>query len=291
VSRLCARFEAALSPHAARVLAILVAFSARSLLGWVVAFPLISAVAALGAGSLEGGDRALFEPSGLFLTELVVSGNHALSAAAETSLVLLPIACALLAFPTALLFAAFGHPARGVHRTAARARDRVPHFLAFDAIEAAVWAVLATLGWGAIPVIQGFDTAARHVSFALFAGAALLVLAVSAIGLDVARRRTIASGTGLRSSLEYAIETFRTRGFELAASYVLATGVAALMAVLCARAIEFCAVEREGAWRVALVFLIHQTAILTLVLIRAAWIARVADAQARSPQRTHGQHG
>jgi hypothetical protein len=75
-----------LERRSALQIALASALVARLMLGWIAAFPLVALSSALGSGALDGGDRALFAPSGLLLLELLRRAASALPAVAESSL-------------------------------------------------------------------------------------------------------------------------------------------------------------------------------------------------------------
>jgi hypothetical protein len=154
-----------------RPTALLCAALLRSLLGFLVAFPLVSALSALGVGALTGGDRALFAPSAVLLVETLRVGEVALTAAAQSSL-LLWLVCALAqAMPTALVFSAFGEPLRrGAHAPFRRALALTPRFVALGSIDFGLCALTFGLGFLAWPAATSASGDAYYGLVALLLG-------------------------------------------------------------------------------------------------------------------------
>ena len=150
-----------------RTVALLCAAALRSLLGWVVAFPIVATLSALGVGSLAGGDRALFAPSALLLVETLRVGEVALLAAAQTSLFLWLLCALVQAFPTALVFAAFADlPHDGAEPAFRRALALTPRFIALGAVDCGLCALTFGLGFLAWPVATSASSPTASSRFA-----------------------------------------------------------------------------------------------------------------------------
>jgi hypothetical protein len=262
-----------LSARSAREIAVAIAFVARSGLGWVVAAPAISAVTALGTGSLETGDRALFAPSGLVLVELLRRGQVVFTASAAPVAMLFGVALLVSALSTALLFSVFSPGEPDLRRALRSALANAPRFALIGCVELVAGGLLVLAGRAIWPALR--ESSASSALIPLAAAFAVGLLALSSIVGDLLRAEITAAERTLRDGLERAIEALRGAPLTLAGGYVLATGLGALGVALAARGVELVRVELEGAWRVVLAFLFHQAALLLLTLIQSRWAGRL----------------
>jgi len=260
-----------------RATAVLCASAARSLLGWGIAFPIVAALGALGAGALPGGDRALFAPSGLLLVGALRLGQVPLLAAAETALLAWLCGALILALPTALVFAACAAPAPEPGAPFRRALALTPRFVALGALDYGLCALSFGLGLLAWPAVTSTSGDAHDVLAASVVGVALVISAAITVFVDLARLASLAPGTTLREAVDAAGAELRRRGFGLFCAYLTASGAGALAVALAARGTELCRVEAPGAWRVALVWLLHQSVLVVLTIIQAAWVRRLSE--------------
>ena len=251
------------------------ALLARLVLGWIVAFPLVALGSGLGAGALDGGDRALFAPSGLLLLELLRRAAAALPAVAESSLLLLVIALALQTLATALSFAAFAGGFREPRTAFERARARVPRFLVLGGLEIVLTGAAITVAWIFWSELGPAEPGVRFWTALFGIALTLLIVAAIAVVCDLARAASIAGELGLGAALRLAAYTARTRAAELTGSYVLAGGAGALFAAVAARAVGGLSLEREGGWRVVSAFALHLTVLALLCAIQALWLRRL----------------
>jgi hypothetical protein len=261
-----------------RTVALLCAAALRSLLGWVVAFPIVATLSALGVGSLAGGDRALFAPSALLLVETLRVGEVALFAAAQTSLFLWLLCALVQAFPTALVFAAFADlPRDGAEPAFRRALALTPRFIALGAVDCGLCALTFGLGFLAWPAATSASGDAGYGLAALLIGWAVLLSAAISIFVDLARLSSLDRETTLRRAVDEAALRFRKRWLSLFSRYLLASGAGAFCVAAAARATELCRVEEPGALRVALVFALHQAVLIALTGIQCVWVQRLPD--------------
>jgi hypothetical protein len=256
-------------------IALASALVARLVLGWIAAFPMVALSSALGSGALDGGDRALFAPSGLLLLELLRRAAPALPALAESSLLLLLIALTLQTLATALSFAAFAGGFSEPKAAFERARARVPRFLVLGVLELVLTAAAIAVAWILWSELGPAEPGVRRWA-ALF-GIALTLLLVAAIAVvcDLARAASVAGELRLGAALALSAHTARARAAELTGSYVLAGGAGALFVALAARAVGWLSVEREGGWRVASAFALHVSVLALLCAIQALWLRRL----------------
>jgi hypothetical protein len=262
-------------PQSTLALALVSHFVSRSVLGWVVSFPLIATVAALGTGALEHGDRALFAPSGLHLLDLLLHGASSFLAAGYSAFLLLLLASLLHTLPTALLFAALAHPDGDYRSALRRAAGKLPRFLGLGALELALLGFGAGVAWFAWAALRPSQAEWRTFFDVAAGGLALALLAATTIGADLARVASMKADASFFDALQQAFAWLKQRGLELAGGYVLASGVGALAVALAARGVGLCQVERAGALRVLGALVLHQAALGLLTLIQAAWTRRL----------------
>jgi hypothetical protein len=253
-------------------------FAARSLLGWVVALPVIGAVSASGLGALPESDRALFEPPGFWLLELVLQAYRVLGASVRTSAIYWLFALAIQSVPTALLMAVAAAPDASFAENVGRAWRSAWRFAAIGLLELLVGALLLLLASVAAEFAQSSRT--DNERWAVFGPVAvgIVVLAVFvlvAVFFDASRSASLFSG--LRASAAQALSLLRVRGLELAASYFWFLAAGVLVVAGAARLSEVVDVGRPGALRVAGVLLLHQLALLALSGIEALWVRRLSS--------------
>jgi hypothetical protein len=264
-----------LERRSASQLALASALVARLVLGWIAAFPLVALASALGSGALDGGDRALFAPSGLLLLELLRRAAPALPAVAESSLLLFLIALAMQTLATALSFAAFAGGFSEPRAAFERARARVPRFLVLGVLELVLTAATIALAWMVWSELGPAEAGVRRWTALLGIALTLLLVAAIAVVCDLARAASVAGELRLGAALRLATHTARARAAELAGSYVLAGGAGALCVAVAARAVGWLSVEREGGWRVAGAFALHLGVLALLCAIQALWLRRL----------------
>lgn len=266
------------------MLAVTGCLASRWLLGWFCAFPVISAVSALGTGSLEHGDRALFAPSSLMLLELLRRGQEPFAASAPVALLLFVVALIVNTAPVALLFSVFAGKAEAAkevegktdaRRALCAALSAAPRFVLIGAAELILLCLVLLLALALWPGELWAEAPAELLT-AGSVGLSCLGLATGlAIVLDLWRAHGVSPSGRLRDALARALESFRSAPLELVAGYVLFVGLGALTVAVVARAVELCRVELEGLGRVGLVFLLHVSALLTLTLLQALWARRL----------------
>ena len=263
-----------------RLGALLVAAALRSCLGWVVAFPLVAALSALGVGSLPGGDRALFAPSAMLLVETLRVGEVPLRAAAQTSL-LLWVSCALAqALPTALVFAAFAAPPGDPGAPFRRALALTPRFIALGVLDCGLCALTFGLGLLLWPAATSASGDAQYGLAALLLGWAMLLCAAISVFVDLARLASVEQSQSLRQAVGEASLGLQSRWLALFSRYFVASGAGALCVAAAARVTELCRVDAAGELRIALVFALHQMVLVALTGIQAVWIRALSGTEA-----------
>lgn len=251
--------------------------AARLCVGFCLAFPLASLVAASGIGERIEGDRALFEAGGYLLLELLRTQSVSLSAVIRGILPLFLVGLTLTVACNAALLVALNMRERLNLRTwLASALERVPPLLVLSAAAALAQGAVLLVGGIAADAWPSSATAPVRTSVAQLAAWALAVLVAGALGgfADVVKaalvRHRATLGDALSQALACVVRTPLRTGFgwlPYAALFLLAGAAASQVTA-------FCDVSRPGAWRVAVVFGVHQLVVVSSVALRAGWYAR-----------------
>ncbi len=259
------------------VSALFVTFALRSLLGWLIALPVLGAVAASGVGALPEGDRALFQAPGYWLLELLLRNYRSLGAAVRVSALLWLVALVVRVLGTALLFAVSAAPQAPLSTSAARAVRCVRRFIAIGVLELLVALVLLLV----VSALMGVARPSRIESEmwaslppALMALCGGLLLGLAALFFDGARAAAVE--LRLRDSLREAASLLRARGVPLAARYFLLLSAGALAVAVAARLTEALDLSRAGALRVAAVVGLHQGTLLALSALEVLWVTALS---------------
>lgn len=251
----------------------------RLAVGFCLAFPLASLVAASGVGLRAQGDRALFESGGYLLLEVLRLQGSALMAAARGLVPVLGVGLLVTALCNTALLVALNVRGRLELRVwLAQAFERLPGVVVIGVGTALGQAV--AFGLGGLLAAALPDSMSKPVqNTALELGAWLLVaLAAGALGglADVAKACFVRSQAGLAAALNQAFGCLSRRPFLtcfgwLPYTLLFAAGVAAAAGLT-----GVVDVSRPGAARVFVVFGAHQLVIVLGVALRAAWLARAS---------------
>lgn len=245
--------------------------------GFCLALPLSSVLAASGVGLRAEGDRALFEAGGYLLLEVLRLEGPSLIAAARGLLPLLGVALALTALCNAALLFAINVAGRlAVTDWLSRSLQRWPGFLLLGAGTVLGQALLFGIGASvaaALPDPMARPVATSAGQLGIWFGVALAAGVLGAFS-DLTKASLVRHETGLVSALRHAAQCLRRRPLATSFGWLpyAAAFVAAVVSV--ATLTEVIDVSRSGAWRVGLVFALHQLVVLLSVALRAAWFAR-----------------
>ncbi|HVY32525.1 MAG TPA: hypothetical protein VHB79_38570 [Polyangiaceae bacterium] len=260
-----------------RPLLILSIAGVRAASALCLAWPLASLVAASGIGARTQGDRALFEPGGYLLLEVVRLQGPALLAAARGLLPLLGMGLLLSALCNAGLLLGLNQSERiRASELTARALRVAPRLLLLGAGASLLQIVLGLIGAalaGTVPEPLAKPLAATLGQVAVWLAIGILVGAVGGLA-DVARASLIRHEVPLPQALAHASQLAWRRPALSCFGWLPYAFPLALSFALAARIAEACDVSQAGAWRVALVFVVHQLVIVIAVALRAAWYAR-----------------
>lgn len=259
-----------------RLVTLVAVWLSRSLLGWLASLPFVASVAASGVDALYAGDRALFEPGGLFLAELGRASGPLLRATLSTTWPFLLLALALRTLPHGALF----H-----HALVPTSRARAAFGAAAGRFVPLVTVALAELAAKLLLVIvvflverlltEGHTEALRRAALLLCAG----LLGAGLVGVGVVsdvRRALLFSEPELRGVAASATsDHLRAHALPLAGAYLLRSGLGVLAIAVAARLVELVDVGRPGSWRVLAVLLVHQATLALLTVLDARWVRRV----------------
>jgi hypothetical protein len=245
--------------------------------GFILAFPLSSAISSSGIGLRDGGDRALFAGGGYVLLELFRLHGDALAATARGLLPLFALGLALTgAGNVALLVALNVRERLQLGPWLSHAFALLPAQLVVAA--GASLAKLALLVIGAMAVASVPESLAKPVvaSAAQLAVFAPFVLLCGAVGgfEDLTKASLVRHAAPLADGVERAWSTLRKRPISGSLGWIPYALPFGLVALAAAQLVDLLDVSRAGSWRVAAVFGLHQLVIGVSVACRAAWFAR-----------------
>lgn len=260
-----------------RPLLILSIAGVRAATALCLAWPLASLVAASGIGARSQGDRALFEPGGFLLLEVARLQGPALLAAAHGLLPLLGMGLVLSALCNGALLLGLNQSERvSPSELAARTLRVAPRLLLVGAGASLLQVVLGLIGAALADAVP--EPLAKPVAATLGQAAAWLLIGLlaGAVGgaADITRAALIRHETRLPEALAHAAQLTWRRPVLSCLGWLPYAVPLVLAAAMAARIAEACDVSRAGAWRVALVFVVHQLVVVVAVALRAAWYAR-----------------
>jgi hypothetical protein len=255
---------------------ILLDFALRSVLGLLVALPLVATIAGTEIGRFPEGDRLLFAPGGVYLAEVTRLLVPVLPPLLTSSLLTTLAFSLLLVVPHSALLVALSETEE-TPRLAfwGRALSRAPTLLAVTAVallaELAVLLVFAGLA-GAVG-----RAVAQERSSDLAAATVLLLGVVLAAGVgllrDLGRAAAVVRDLDGPEALRQGIRTLAAHAGRAIAAWL---GPALLSAIVIAAAALFAGaldVSRPEAWRSGSILVVHQAAACALAWCRALWLS------------------
>ncbi len=252
----------------------------RFFVAWIVASPVVDAIAATGIGRHPSGDAALFEPGGLLLFEAARLAMPSLGPAAGTTGLLILVSAVIGLLALAALMVALAHDGR--LRFSAWGAACAAHFPAFFVL------------WGMACVLQGIVLLLALLVFTVLHGAlahrmtepaadlsataaALIVLPlvfVVAALQDLARAAVVRHGVGSGPGVRIAWRAARGAPWAAALGWSWPALASVSIVVAAALLVDRIAVEKAGSMRVSGAWMVHQAAAFALVALRAAWLVR-----------------
>ena len=260
--------------------------SLRLLFGFFLAWPLSSLLAASGVGLRPEGDRLLFEGGGYLLLDVLRLRGAELEAVARGLLPVLGLGLLLTAACNAALLVGLNQapeaPLRGrlrlreLRELLARASEHVPALVVLG-VGTALAQLLLILG-GSIAVAAVPESLAEPVKSTLAQLAIWFLAAVAAGGVggfsDLVKASLVRHESRLVEALSRAWQCLLRRPVRASFGWIPYALVFLLVALLATQLSQLIDVSRPGAWRVWLVFAVHQLVVVTSVAARSAWYAR-----------------
>jgi hypothetical protein len=232
----------------------------------------------------------VFAPGGDALVDLALtSGSYLASALCESGFLFVVLA-GLGLLPSAVWLAALGRGGQlSLAESWALAIRHLPRLALLSGVGlllGSLLAVLAGLGYSALadPLAARLD----ERQAALWRAASLLpwlpVFSVLAILTDLARAAVIQHDAGIRAALRVALRAFRAKKLLLISSWLTPHLWSVALVAGVAMLVEQVAVQQPGGWRVLGAWLLHQLAVLLLLVLRGSWHSRaLASAGAVRP--------
>jgi hypothetical protein len=245
----------------------------------ILALPIVGAFAGTGLKDFPKGDRALFEPGGLMLLEVVRALLPAVSGLATASFVSAFLLSALLVVPHAVLLAAMSRAEkRTVSDVVAQAVARLPSVysltIAGFLLKCFVFGALVLSGGFVSEQLAGSDPRRGDLAFLGAIGVAALGWIAAGIATDLARAACFRGPGSMREVTLAALRALRARPGRIAGSYALRLGGAFALIALASLATEKLDVSRADSWRFVAVTLLHQAVALSLAFLRASVLAQ-----------------
>jgi hypothetical protein len=262
-----------------RLLAVGFDYALRAVFGAVLALPLVAAVTSTGITNFPAGDRLLFEPGGLLLAEVTRALWAELVPLASTGLLTAFFMAVALLLPYGLVLAAFGQERpRSLSELWGRACTRLPTLLSLKGLvfAAQALALFVTATFAAtLRAAAAGDTSRRAdlTGLAVGAGGLLVVLALGLLR-DLASAAAVEGGLGSRAASIVGFHALlRAPRTAVAAATLAGAGsfAAVALAALVSGALD---VARAGTFRLVLVLVAHQGALLAMAACRAWWLGR-----------------
>jgi hypothetical protein len=249
----------------------------RLVCGFCLALPLASLLAGSGVGQTARGDRVLFESGGYLLLEMLrVVGPDLLATARG----LLPVALLGLlltaACNAALLLALNLRGKLELRAWLSRALAGVPAFVVVGTGAGLVQLMCGALGSLLVDTIPAPMTRPAATTALQLALLLLLSLVMGAVGgfSDVVKAALVRHDAGVAHALKHASRCAWRAPLRTCLGF-LPYALLFLVALWAASELTFAIdVSAPGAWRVTLVFALHQAVIVFGVALRAAWYAR-----------------
>lgn len=273
------------APLGSWLLAVVALWGARLALSWAVSRPI-----AAGLGG-DYDDRALFEPGGVFLLEVLRLRADVLNAALGASALLLGGAWVLLLIVSTGILAHWTPPNELSTSSAPEASPRhwcvragraLPRvgglaLLAGGAllVLGGTWTLLATAFGQLLPTGGAPWLRELWLAFGLLVGLGLVLLV--GVLFDLARAELVA-GTSLRGAVSLALETFRRSWRALLALRISVAVAGTLVVAGVAAFVGTLPLEAPQTGPLLATVLAHRAAGAVLAALHVTWLARVAQA-------------
>jgi len=265
---------------------VLANYLLRALLAAGLFSPFVHVVEAAGVGQFPAGDRILFQPSGLYLLELLRLAGSELAALAHGSLWLLLATALASIVARALTYSTLAQRPFELGEVIARALRLVPGYLLIVGL--VFLAQVLTLGlfyWLGSELSRPLGARSERIADLVLVGVALLglfaALLLGAIA-ELARASLAHAGGGALSAMGRALELCQRFPVRLLSRWAGLGASGVVLVLLGAELSGLIDVSRAGGWRTAGVFTLHQLVALALTALHTAWLA-IALGAAQSP--------
>ncbi len=256
---------------------ILALTGVRLCVGFCLAFPVASLVSASGIGERLEGDRALFEGGGYLLLELLRVQAAGLAAAIRGVFPLFLLGLTLTVSCNAALLVALNERQRLSVRTwLASSIECVPPLLVLGAATALAQGAVLIVGGVAADTLPSSPTFPVRASFAQLAIWVFAALVAGVLGgfADIVKASLVRHQATLRDALSQALACVVRTPVRTLLGWLPYAALFLLAVLAASQLTALCDVSRPGAWRVAVVFGVHQLVVLTSMALRAGWYAR-----------------
>jgi hypothetical protein len=256
----------------------------RTLLGLLIAYPILSTIDAIGAGNGPERDAVLFRPGSLLLLEALRVGMPWLGSALKTALLLSALSALAELVPLSCAFDLLCDEERAFGARVWRALECFPRFLALGAIALVAQAALllgASLLDAALKAAlrTADDRALSLAPVALFVLALLASLWLYSV-LDLSRAAVVARDLSAREALLRALTILREQPIDVLSGSYASAAAAAFGYLSAAWLVTKIDVTQPLGSRIALCFAIHQGAVLFGIAWRVRWLGRALDLNA-----------
>lgn len=248
----------------------------RTLLGLLVVYPVLTAIAASGITSGPEQDAALFRPGSLLLLELLRLGLPWFGAMFRVTLLLGGLCALAELLPLACALDMLHEPERTLSERAARSLRNFPRFLALGAI---TWAAQAALLLAASLLDAALKAALEHADERLLTLAPLALFGLALVAgswlggvLDVARAAIVERNANVREAVLAALTTLREEPFAVLCGSYVSTSAGLFGYLVAAWLMTRVDLSQQMPARIALAFFIHQCAIVFGIAWRVRWL-------------------
>jgi hypothetical protein len=254
-------------------------WAVRLVTAWLLVAPAADVLSAPLA-DLPRGDAVLFDPGGAYLLEALRHGQAQLMAGTRRNLwTLVLVACASL-IPLCAVLVALSH--RGRLRAGSWSQLTARHLPAFAMLAGLTLLAQAVVLLGSALLLTAASDplhralSPRSADLTILAAAGIGGVLVVGLGLvqDLARAATVRHDVGGRAALAVAVTTLRRRPLRALLDWLTPTVYTLPVIAAAALLAGWLHVDRDGAWRVSLVLLVHQLAAFGLVALRCWWLTR-----------------
>ncbi len=251
----------------------------RLVAAWILMAPVADTLSAPTA-ALPRGDAVLFDAGGAVLLEALRLAQVQLTAGTRRTLWTLFLVGGASLIPLCAVLVALSHRGRlRPDRWSQRTARHLPAFVMLAGLTLLAQAV-ALLGIALVvpairdPLYRALTPRSADLTTLATAGLGLVLVVGLGWVQDLARAAVVRHDIGSRTALAVALATLRRRPIRALLDW-LTPAVYTLPVIVAAAVITSSMhVEREGTWRVTLVFLVHQLAAFGLIALRCWWLAR-----------------